>query len=143
MTEEQKALIERAGKQAASLKNTAQTWRRDSLHSWALNCEQDAELFTALAAELKRAAEENAKLREIICNTARELGSLISPEGSVEFLSGVQEEARLVRDRLAKCEPIIEKIRGIQDDLENDHKDRAWDGLAELRTVDLPEKHVS
>ena len=62
MTPEQQALIERAAKQAASLRNTAQTWRQDSLNTWALSCEQDAELFMALAAELKQATEENKKL---------------------------------------------------------------------------------
>lgn len=43
-------------------------------------CDIDSQLFTALAAELKRALDENAKLR----------------------------------DRLAKCEPVIEIVRALQ-----------------------------
>jgi hypothetical protein len=142
MTPGQVALIERAEVHGSELDNSAEVASSDGLPEEAKWYGAMAEAFKDLAAELKRMAEENARLRTIISRTAHELGAHVSTECSVEFMAHLPEEARLVlsklRDRLAKCEPLVAHIRGIQNDMEHDHKDRAWDSLAELRMWKLP-----
>lgn len=91
MTAEQKALIERAEKQAASLRNTAQTWRQDGLNTWALSCEQDAELFIALAVELRRAARALASTEE-------------TAKSYLATTMRLEREQDALRERLANCE---------------------------------------
>lgn len=59
-------------------------------------------------------------------------------DGHLRTLIERTEQRDAYAARLKQCEPLIAHIRGIQSDLENDHKDRAWDSLAELRTWKLP-----